>query len=62
MSNNNKLWVERHKWQTKNGQEHERIVLFADGYDICPFTLDQAEQIGRDLLRHAAELRGEAGR
>lgn len=54
------LQVERHKWKSKNGQEHETIaVWYPNGRIVCSFTLDEAEQVGRDLLRIAAEWRAE---
>jgi hypothetical protein len=54
--------VKRYKWQSKNGQEHEDIAVFiSDGRVACSFTLDEAEQVGRDLLRVAAEWRQERG-
>jgi hypothetical protein len=50
--------VKRHKWKSRNGQEHEQIaVYYEDGRLQNSFSLDDAEHVGRELLRLAAEWR-----
>jgi hypothetical protein len=57
--------VKRTKWRAKTGAEHEEILLvFCDtGAGLASFeTPEEAEVIGRELLRLAAHWREERAR
>jgi hypothetical protein len=52
--------VKRGKWRSRDGQEHEHVAIAHESSTIaCSLTLDEAEQVGSELLRLAAEWRQE---
>ena len=58
--------VKRNKWRARNGQEHGHVSIVRikgtlpwQRQLICTLKLEDAEQVGRELLRIATEWREE---